>query len=141
MYRLSICFGLIVVLLVPVSARPQGEVVEIFCSANGYRQRFMQGASAADYGRNVQSIIVVCERNREIRSIRIPINPSVPVHNEPLLARQYGTGMSQFLGVQLPKFLVPGNTCPLYPITPYLEANICPIDGSSGIQYAIVDYF
>lgn len=141
MNRSIICIGLIALLLIPVPALPQGEVVEIYCSGSGFRQRYLQGASAADYGRNVQSIIVVCERNRQIRSIRIPIDPNVPVHNEPLLARQYGTGLSKLLGIELPKFLVPGNTCPLFPLTAYLEANICPIDGSPGIQYAIVDYF
>ena len=141
MYRLFFYLGLIALILLPVPALPQGEVVEIYCSGSGFRQRFLQGATAADYARNVQHVIVVCERSNEIRSIKIPINPNIPVHNEPLLGRQYGTGMSQLLGVQLPKFLVPGNTCPLFPITAYLEANVCPVDGSPGIQYAIVDYY
>jgi hypothetical protein len=101
----------------------------------------VQGFNADDERRNVQSIIVVCERTREIRSIRIPIDPAAPVQGEPLVARQYGTGRSDLLGLRLPRFLVPGNTCPLFPITAYLEHNVCPLDGRPGIQYAVVVYF
>jgi hypothetical protein len=89
----------------------------------------------------VQQVIVVCERSRDIRTIRLAIDPKLPVDGEPLLARQYGTGTSKFLGLELPKFMVPGNTCPLFPITAYLEANICPIDGRPGIQYGIVGQY
>lgn len=141
MYRLVLGISLTVLTLIPVSALPQGEVVEIFCPSCGFRERFLQGAAAADYARNCQSVIVVCERTGQIRTVKIPINPDIPVYNEPLLARQYGTGMSKLLGIELPKFLVPGNTCPLFPITAYLQANVCPVDGSHGIQYAIVDYY
>jgi hypothetical protein len=83
-------------------------------------------------------VIVVCERNGEIRNIKIPVDETIPVKNEPLAGRYHGMGKSKLLGTSLPKFLVPGNTCPLYPITPYLKANICPVDGNHGIQATII---
>ncbi len=127
--------------LFPTPALSDGEVLELACPSCGYRQHLVQGFNADDERRNVQSIIVVCERTREIRSIRIPIDPAAPVQGEPLVARQYGTGRSDLLGLRLPRFLVPGNTCPLFPITAYLEHNVCPLDGRPGIQYAVVVYF
>jgi len=45
------------------------------------------------------------------------------------------------LGMELPKFLVPGNTCPLYPITAYLDRNICPVDGRAGLEFKVIEYF
>jgi len=116
----------------------QVEVLELSCASCGYRERLIQGADASDRARNIQNIIVVCERAKQIRTIKIPIDPQTPVKDEPLLAKQYGTGASELLGMRLPRFLVPGNTCPLFPITPYLERNICPIDGRPGIQYSLV---
>jgi hypothetical protein len=133
-----LCLALI---SVPSSAFSDGEILEFYCPSCGYRQQLPQGADANDVARNVQSIIVVCERSRQIRSIRIPLNPGEPVKGEQLLARQYGTGKSQLLGRRLPRFLVPGNTCPLFPVTAYLEGNICPIDGQPGIEYSVVSYF
>lgn len=127
--------------LFPTSALSDGEVLELACPSCGYREHLVQGFTADEQRRNVQSIIVVCERTREIRSIRIPIDPAAPVQGEPLVARQYGTGRSELLGLRLPRFLVPGNTCPLFPITAYLEHNVCPLDGRAGIRYAVVGYF
>lgn len=120
------------------NAHGQVEIIEFICESCGFHERFMQGADAADRARNVQHIIVVCERAGQIRTIKIPIDSRLPVEGEPLLAKQYGTGFSELLGIRLPRFLVPGNTCPLFPITPYLERNICPIDGRPGIQYYVV---
>jgi len=127
--------------LVPGFVFSQGEIIEFSCPSCGYRERFVQGSSASDLARNVQQIIVVCERTREIRNIAIPIDPNKPSPGEPFLAKQYGTGRSELLGIRLPRFLVPGNTCPLFPITAYLEQNICPIDGAVGIQYSVVGYY
>lgn len=129
---------LVALLSVPSAALSEGEILEFSCPSCGYRQRFVQGADDRDRARNVQHVIVVCERSRSIRNITIPLDPNRPVKSEPLLARQYGTGRSELLGSTLPKFLVPGNTCPLFPITAYLDMNICPVDGRPGIQIAVV---
>jgi len=137
----AVLFGLLVMLVSPYRALSDGEVLEFSCASCGYKQRFAQGWDAQDQMRNTQSIIVVCERSREIRSIKIPLNPEAPVMGEPLAGRQYGTGRSDLLGIRLPRFLVPGNTCPLFPITAYLEHNICPVDGKPGIRYTVVGYF
>lgn len=128
-------------LCIPSQGAAEGEILEFFCQSCGYRERFAQGADQADEARNLQHIIVVCERTKQIRSIKIPLNPKLPVNGEPLLAGQYGTGYSELLGMTLPKFLVPGNTCPLYPITAYLEQNICPVDGRPGMEFKVVEYF
>jgi hypothetical protein len=141
MFMRSVLIGLVAVLVLPSAALSDGEVIEFSCASCGYKQRFAQGWDAQDQTRNIQSIIVVCERSREIRSIKIPLDPQVPVTGEPLMGRQYGTGRSEVLGVRLPRFLVPGNTCPLFPITAYLEHNICPVDGKPGIRYTVVGYF
>lgn len=126
---------------VPDYAEAAVEVVEIYCPSCGYRQQFLQGSGPQDEQRNLQHVIVVCERSNEIRSIRVPLMPDREVHNEPLVGRQYGTGKSKLLGgLELPKFLVPGNTCAFFPITAYLEAGICPVNGGPGIQAAIVGY-
>lgn len=130
--------ALIALMSIPTVAFCEGEVLEFSCPSCGYRQRFIQGADEQDQSRNVQHVIVVCERSRSIRNITIPLDPNRPVVSEPLLARQYGTGRSELLGSTLPKFLVPGNTCPLFPITAYLDKNICPVDGQPGIQIAVV---
>jgi hypothetical protein len=119
----------------------EGEILEFLCRSCGYKERFVQGADPSEEARNIQSIIVVCERKRQIRNIKIPVDPKLPVHGEPLLARQYGNGQSELLGLELPKFLVPGNTCPLFPITAYLERNICPVDGRPGIEFTVVGAF
>ena len=119
----------------------EGEILEFTCKSCGYRGQFVQGSSADDQARNIQHIIVVCERNGQIRSIRIPLKPDIPVTGEPLLARQYGTGFSELLSMRLPRFLVPGNTCPLFPITAYIERNVCPVNGHPGLQYAVVSQF
>jgi len=131
-------FSIGAILSAPSAALAQAEVLEFHCPSCGYRERLVQGADESERARNVQNIIVVCERLGQIRSIKIPLDPNVPSHGEPLLARQYGTGQSDLLGVKLPKFLVPGNTCPLFPVTAYLERNVCPVDGSQGIQYSLV---
>jgi hypothetical protein len=89
----------------------------------------------------VQNIIVVCERAKQVRNIVIPLEPDQPVGEVPLLARQYGTGSSDLLGIKLPRFLVPGNTCPLLPISAYLEHGVCPIHGGEGLRYAIVGQY
>ena len=60
---------------IPTSVHADGEILEFSCPSCGYRQRLPQGSDAGDLERNVQSIIVVCERSREIRSIRIPLDP------------------------------------------------------------------
>jgi hypothetical protein len=139
--RKAFLIALFAIFIYPSPVLSDGEILEFYCPSCGYRQRLTQGASPRDQARNVQSIIVVCERSREIRSIKIPLDPDLPVTEEPLVGRQYGTGRSELLGLRLPRFLVPGNTCPLYPITAYLEHNICPVDGRRGIQYAVVEYF
>ncbi len=139
--HLTLFLGLFMLLLFPAQVPAEGEILEFMCQSCGYRERFVQGSDPSEEARNVQSIIVVCERNRQIRSIKIPMDPKLPVQGEPLLARQYGTGQSELLGLELPKFLVPGNTCPLFPITAYLEQNICPVDGKPGLQFTVVGTF
>lgn len=139
--RKAFIFTLLAFISVPTTAFSDGEILEFRCPSCGLRQRFAQGADENDMARNVQTIIVVCERSREIRTIRIPLDPAEPVRGEPLLARQYGTGRSQLLGIRLPRFLVPGNTCPLFPVTAYIERNICPVNGQPGIDYSVVGYF
>ncbi|MEJ2718075.1 MAG: hypothetical protein P8182_13205 [Deltaproteobacteria bacterium] len=136
----AILFLLITLLALPAFGLAQSDIIEISCPSCGYRERFIQGFDAVDQARNIQHIIVVCERTGRIRSIKIPLDPKVPVEAEPLLARQFGMGRSRLLGIKLPKFLVPGSTCPLFPITAYLEANICPIDGRPGIEYGLIGY-
>ncbi len=131
---------LAILMISPGMTLAQMDYLEVYCPSCGYRERFVQGSAPWEEQRNVQNIIVVCERAGQIRNIKIPIDPGSPVHGEPLLARQYGTGRSELLGEKLPRFLVPGNTCPLFPITTYLERNICPIDGSFGIQVAVVGH-
>ena len=113
-------------------------VIDFACASCGHKERLIQGSDAVDQAHNVQSIIVVCERNHKIRNIKIPIDPGLPTPEEPLVARRYGNGRSELLGVELPRFLIPGNTCPLFPITAYLDANICPIDGSPGFMMSVV---
>lgn len=125
----------------PTLALPDGEVLELSCRSCGFRAQLAQGFNADEERRNVQSIIVVCERSKEIRSIRIALDPNMPATGEPLLARQYETGRSDLLGVRLPRFLVPGNTCPLFPITAYLQHNVCPIDGRPGFSFSVVGYY
>jgi hypothetical protein len=137
----SILFINLAVWCAPLQAIAEGELLEFSCQSCGYRERFAQGFDQADEARNVQRIIVVCERNKQIRTIKIPLDPKLPVNGEPLLARQYGTGYSELLGMNLPKFLVPGNTCPLYPITAYLDRNICPVDGRMGLEFKVIEYF
>jgi len=139
--HLTFFLGLLALLLFPPQVLAEGEILEFSCRSCGYRERFVQGTDPSEEARNIQSIIVVCERNRQIRNIKIPVDPKSPVHGEPLLARQYGTGQSELLGLELPKFLVPGNTCPLFPITAYLESNICPVDGRPGIEFKVVGAF
>jgi hypothetical protein len=129
---------LAILMIAPGVSLAQTELLELYCPSCGYRERFMQGSDPWEEQRNVQNIVVVCERSGQIRNIKIPLDPRSPVHGEPLLARQYGMGRSELLGERLPRFLVPGNTCPLFPITAYLERNICPIDGGIGIQVAVV---
>ncbi|MFH1112439.1 MAG: hypothetical protein V1792_00830, partial [Pseudomonadota bacterium] len=138
--RKPLLFLLSAFISVPSAALGDGEILEFRCPSCGLRQRLAQGADEKDIAGNVQTIIVVCERSREIRAIRIPLDPTQPVKGEPLLARQYGTGKSEMLGIRLPRFLVPGNTCPLFPVTAYLERNICPVDGRPGIDYSVVGY-
>jgi hypothetical protein len=124
-----------VVLFIPGQyASAQGEVIEFRCPACGYRDRFIQGSSQQEMADNIQNVIVVCERDAKIRNIKIAIDPKKPVLGETLISKQYGSGVSDLLGMKLPKFLVPGNTCPLFPVTAYLERNICPIDGSQGFE-------
>ena len=129
------------VLSTPTSAFPEGEILEIFCRSCGFRERFVQGADPQEEARNVQNVIVVCERTGQIRNIKIPLHPDRPVVGEPLSAKQYGEGKSELLEMKLPRFLVPGNTCPLFPVSAYLERNICPIDGRPGLEFVLVDRF
>ncbi|MGC8604525.1 MAG: hypothetical protein ACP5VS_12690, partial [Desulfomonilaceae bacterium] len=131
------CHFLMVIVIVSlisasIEAKSEVAVIDLSCVACGYKKRFIQGADPIDQAHNVQNIIVVCERTHQIRNIKIPIDPSAPSKGEPLLAKRFGYGRSELLGVDLPRFLVPGNTCPLFPITAYLDSNVCPIDGSSG---------
>ncbi len=131
----------LILLLNPPSARSEGDLLEFSCQSCGYRAQFVQGYNASEFERNVQNVIVVCERAGQIRNIKIPLNPDIQIKDEPLLARQYGTGYSEMLGVRLPRFLVPGNTCPLFPITAYLERNICPVNGHPGLKFAVLGQF
>ena len=131
----------VLVLLAYTPALPEGEILEIFCPSCGFRERFVQGSDAEAEARNVQNIIVVCERNSQIRNIKIPLDPNRPVVGEPLAAKQYGEGKSDLLDMKLPRFLVPGNTCPLFPVSAYLERNICPIDGRLGLEFTLVGRF
>ncbi|MBI5569048.1 MAG: hypothetical protein HY914_03800 [Desulfomonile tiedjei] len=135
-WRIILCVA--AVALLPSAAFPQAEVLEFQCQSCGYRQRFLQGCEPGDVERNIQHVIVVCERANQIRTITVPLDPKLPVKDERLLARQYGFGQSELLGLKLPRFLVPGNTCPLFPISAYLERNVCPIDGSPGMSVAVV---
>ncbi len=134
-------FCVLMVAGIPGWANAQAEIIEVSCPQCGYGERFIQGATPDERARNVQNVIVVCERTRTVRNIKIPIDPRLPVQGEPLLARQYGMGRSDILGVQLPKFLIPGNTCPLFPITAYLEANVCPVHGGRGVYVAVVGHY
>lgn len=131
----------LMILTLPATALAQAEIIEVFCPTCGFRKRFIQGADTLDQAKNLQHLIVVCERAGLIRNITIPLDPNAPVGREPLLARHQGTGTSRLLGIELPKFLVPGNTCPLFPLAAYLEANICPVDGQPGIEYAVVGQY
>ncbi|MEW6529619.1 MAG: hypothetical protein AB1473_02210 [Thermodesulfobacteriota bacterium] len=128
-------------LLTPVPVWSQAELIELFCPDCGYRQRFVQGSTPEDEARNVQQVIVVCERSGEVRSVKVPLDSRRPVHGEPLVARPFGTAKSKVLGIELPKFLIPGNTCALFPVTAYLEANVCPVDGRGGVLAALVDQY
>jgi hypothetical protein len=136
--RKILCIVCLLMALIPCAAWAQVALLEFSCPACGFRDRFVQGSKPSDQERNVQYIIVVCERTAKIRNIAIPLDPSLPVKGEPLVARQYGTGLSELLGTRLPRFLVPGNTCPLFPVAAYLERNICPVDGSRGIHCVVV---
>lgn len=129
------------VMFAPAVGLADAEIVEVSCPSCGYLERFAQGSTPADRARNIQRVIVVCERNRTIRSILLPLDPNLPVEGEPLVARQDGAGRSKLLNLELPKFLIPGNTCPLFPITAYLESNICPVDGQAGVRYGIVGQY
>lgn len=129
---------LIAIFSLPSWAMAQAEIIEVACPNCGYVKRFIQGATPGDEERNVQHVIVVCERSRQIRNVAIPIDPDRPVRGEPLVAKQFGTGTSKLLGIELPKFLIPGTTCPLYPVTAYLDADVCPVDGSRGVHFAVV---
>ncbi len=131
---------LVILMIAPAVSLAQVDLLELYCPSCGYRERFVQGSDQWEEQRNIQNIIVVCERTGQIRTIKIPIDPKSPVHGEPLPARQYGMGRSALLGERLPRFLVPGNTCPLFPITAYLERNICPLDGSFGLQVSVVGH-
>jgi hypothetical protein len=131
----------IMVVSVYTPASAEGELLEVFCRSCGFRERFVQGSDAQEEARNIQNIIVVCERASQIRNIKIPLNPNQPVTGEPLLAKQYGEGKSDLLDARLPRFLVPGNTCPLFPVAAYLERNICPLDGRPGLEFTLVGRF
>ncbi len=131
-------FVLATLILFPIQAFSQGEVLEFYCQSCGYRAQFVQGSDASDMAKNVQHIVVVCERTGQIRNVKIPLDPTSRVINEPLAAKQLGSGSSKLLGIRLPKFVVPGNTCVLFPVAAYLDANICPVDGQPGFQAAIV---
>jgi hypothetical protein len=141
MLRRLIPAAVAALILWPASAFCQTEIVEIYCPSCGFRERFVQGADEEHARRNLQHVIVVCERSREVRTIQIPLDPESPVDGGPFVARQYGMGSSKFLGVRLPKFLVPGNTCPLFPITAYLEADVCPVDGRPGVHFEVLGYY
>jgi hypothetical protein len=131
----------LMVFLKPTVANSEGEVLEFSCRSCGYRAQFVQGYNPSELERNIQNVIVVCERSGQIRNVKIALNPDAPTKGEPLLARRDGSGYSEMLGLRLPRFLVPGNTCPLFPITAYLERNICPINGEPGLEYGVVSQF
>jgi hypothetical protein len=122
----------------PAVVFAEGEIIEFSCPSCDFRERFVQGFNEVERARNVQHIIVVCERNGQIRNVKIALNPDLPVKHEPLVALPAGKGRSELLGMTLPRFLVPGNTCPLFPITAYLERNVCPVDGRPGIEFTVV---
>ncbi len=128
-------------LSIPLDVKSEVAVIDLSCASCGYKERLIQGSDEVDQAHNVQNIIVVCERTRQIRNIKIPIDPGAPSPGEPLLARRYGNGRSELLGMELPRFLVPGNTCPLFPITAYLDSNICPIDRSPGFTFNVVGQY
>jgi hypothetical protein len=137
-----VCCLIILALLVGISpVFAQVAFIEFSCPTCGFRQQFMQGSKPSDQARNLQHIIVVCERSQQIRNITIPLDPEQPVKDEPLIARQYGTGRSELLDRRLPRFLVPGNTCPLFPVAAYLEQNICPVHGSTGLRFTVVSQY
>jgi hypothetical protein len=140
MDRRTVFLILVMLIAVVADAFPQAAVIEVSCPSCGFSKRFVQGAGPSEKARNVQHLIVVCERTGRIRTIKVPIDPASPVEGEPLLARQVGTGKSKLLDAELPKFIIPGNTCPLFPVAAYLEANVCPIDGSPGVRYGLVGY-
>ncbi len=75
-YSYLFCIGLIV-LLDPMDARSEGEILEFFCQSCGYKAQFVQGFSAEEQTRNIQHVIVVCERAGQIKNIKIPLNPDV----------------------------------------------------------------
>ena len=102
----------ILVLSAYTPALPEGEILEFFCRSCGFRERFIQGSDAQEEARNVQNIIVVCERTSQIRNIKIPLNPNQPVTGEPLLGKQFGEGKSDLLDVKLPRFLGSGEHVP-----------------------------
>jgi hypothetical protein len=129
------------ILINPAPSLARAQVIEFYCLSCGYSNRFMQGHTQQEAARNVQNLIVVCERSREIRQVKIALDPNRPVINEPLAATQQGTGVSELLGVELPKFIVPGNTCPLYPVSAYVDMNICPIDGAPGFEAALISAY
>ncbi len=141
MRLVTLTLSLMLSLLVIEQVFSGGAVLEVICKASGHRDRFVQGSTREEEADNIQQIVVVCERANEIRNVKTPIDPNKPTGNEPLLARQFGEGRSDLLGISLPRFLVPGNTCPLFPITAYLDHNICPIDGSAGFAVTVVGYY
>jgi hypothetical protein len=141
MVRWTAFLSFILILASFGTAWSQGQVVELTCPSCGYVKRFAQGTTPDEKARNLQNVILVCERDNLIRNVRIPIDPNAPSKGDPLMAKQFGMGTSKLLGIELPKFLVPGNTCPLYPVTAYLNANICPIDGSRGFYSVIVGHY
>ena len=80
-FLLIMMFWLIV--LASVDARSEVAVIDVSCASCGYRERFIQGADGVDQAHNVQNIIVVCERTRQIRNIKIPIDPGAPSPGNP----------------------------------------------------------
>jgi hypothetical protein len=125
----------------PTFCAAAGEVLEVYCPSSGHRERLIQGSSALEESQDIQNIAVVCERTGQIRSIKVPIDPTKPVKGNHLIARRHGTARSEFLDFNLPKFPAPGNTCPLFPIVSYLQENICLLDGRPGGEFAIVGEF
>jgi len=74
---------LAILMIAPAVSLAQMDLLELYCPSCGYRERFMQGSDQWEEQRNVQNIIVVCERSGQIRNIKIPIDPGSPVHGEP----------------------------------------------------------